>query len=490
MTQQRFQKRCEVEVPARSPVGPSPSREATFSFKVLAGFHVLRGAENFGASVAQVNFGGLTERRREFQSIDNGVELTWKLSNGEVFPVTGRTAFMDIELVGESTEQMALSAKYLAFRHRFLNEFFFDGIIAEYIDGSLSGGKVKFADQTIYLGLALLVFSTEAAILRATGGDVSDCENRISTLLEAINRLDRAAEPYFGAAVALDGFFLRDDVAGPGDPRLGGRFAECESDFQNPQNENASPSGDQIFGLMFGLSAVVRLSGSASLSAQAKEISARLFEYARRNRFVLTLPNGSATRRGSDMRWLSSLLNGLNKDITGDDRFSESEIDLLGQRLPLTGVAAFWDDPVSARQIADLAGGEFRVPLIGTDVELNSFALHLMLMAIAPSDVWNQSEVESVAMKVQHHLSVLIHCLRHPGRLPAAFDRSAITAILNACPDTGPAASLPPVSGWNKDNRWIRSGNLGEPSNAGSQRYNGLDWLILHDLDQLVFVGS
>lgn len=349
---------------------------------------------------------------------------------------------------------------------------------------------MKFSDQTIYLGQALLAMATEAAILRATGGEAADTKNQIKTLLDAINRLDEAADPYFGATAALDGFFVRDDVSGPADPRLVNRFAQCDSDFQNPQSENASPSGDQVFGMMFGLSAVVHFAGDAVLTTQAREISSRLYDYARRNRFTLRLPNGNETRRGSDMRWLSSLLHGLNQDITGQDLFDQSEIELMGQRLPLTGVAAFWDDPVTARQIGDLAGREFHVPIIGNEVELNSFALHLMLMAIAPSDVWSQSEVESVAMKVQHHLSVLVYCLRHPGRLPATFDRVQIQAILDACPDTGPAASLPPSSGWNKDNRWIRSGNLGEPSNGGNERYNGVDWMILHNLDQLVFVGS
>lgn len=77
------------------------------------------------------------------------------------------------------------------------------------------------------------------------------------------------------------------------------------------------------------MTAVVHFEGSAALTAQAREVSSRLFEYARRNGFVLRLSNGNDTRRGSWMRWLSSLLNGLNRDITGEDRFNESEIDLL-----------------------------------------------------------------------------------------------------------------------------------------------------------------
>lgn len=77
------------------------------------------------------------------------------------------------------------------------------------------------------------------------------------------------------------------------------------------------------------------------------------------------------------MRWLSSLLHGLIKDISGHDLFNESKIEIAGATLSLTPVAAFWDDPATARQIADLAGRGIRIPLIDQETELNSFALHI-----------------------------------------------------------------------------------------------------------------
>lgn len=82
MSQKRFEKQFVLDVPARSPIGPPPTREVVMSFTVPDGFRVSREGANFGARVAHVSFDGLTERRREFRSIENGVELTWKLSNG------------------------------------------------------------------------------------------------------------------------------------------------------------------------------------------------------------------------------------------------------------------------------------------------------------------------------------------------------------------------------------------------------------------------
>ena len=61
--------------------------------------------------------------------------------------------------------------------------------------------------------------------------------------------------------------------------------------------------------------------------------------------------------------------------------------------------------------------------------------------------------------------------------------------ILDACPDGGPRQSLDPKTGWNEDNRWIRAADLFKPSSGGPREYNGLDWMILHNLEQIVFVG-
>ena len=261
--QKAFRQRFEVEVPARGLVGAPPKREKTFQFQLSSAFKVVRDGSAHGAAVAQVNFGGLTEVRREFEATSNGVKLTWELKNDKVTPITGRKAFIILELRGERSTKMALSDKYRALRKRFLEGFYFQGRVAEFIDPSVSGGKAKFADQTIYMGQALLVFSTEMAVLKDSGQDASDARARIKQILDAIDELDLKADERLGGGAGSppNGLFVRDDIDGPNDPRLGGRFKEVDSDWQNPEKENASPSGDQIFGLMYGLLGVVRYSG-------------------------------------------------------------------------------------------------------------------------------------------------------------------------------------------------------------------------------------
>lgn len=265
-----FQWRVEIEVPAKPVFGVPPRRETTATFVLPSAYTIDRSAGSKGAQVAQVNFGGLTEIDRDFSEISNGVQLFWNLKNEETLPFSGRKAFMEVELLGTRQQKASLSAKYQALRKRLFDEFYFEGLIAEQIDRSVPGNAVKFADQTIYMGLALYVLATELEILRDAGADATETKSRVKEILRAIEQLDQAAEPQFGATSKLDGFFLRDDITGPNDGRLAGRFVKVESDFQFPNQENASPSGDQIFGLMYGLWAVVHFSGDSELVQQAR----------------------------------------------------------------------------------------------------------------------------------------------------------------------------------------------------------------------------
>ena len=93
---------------------------------------------------------------------------------------------------------------------------------------------------------------------------------------------------------------------------------------------------------MAGLWFVVHVGGDADLAQRARALSDRLYTYAQRCHFELALPDGTPVARGSDMRWVSSLLHGLNRAITGRDRFAESHINLMGLPLPLNGIADVW----------------------------------------------------------------------------------------------------------------------------------------------------
>ena len=237
-----------------------------------------------------------------------------------------------------------------------------------------------------------------------------------------------------------------------------------------------------MFGLFYGIWFVVTLAEDESLTARAKDLADRIYRFVQKKRFELTLPNGDDVKRGGDMSWISSLLHGLNKRITGIDRFKDSKIQLVGIPLPLNLVASFWDDAGGPAE--GWLRGQIDIPGFKT-LKIHSFSTHIVLMAVAPTNIWKQADFEATAMAVNHHLAVLTYALAHNTK-PHLFHFGDIRAILERCPDSGPRSDLPAKTGWQRDNRWIRSRDIGKPG-KGHRAYNGVDFLMLHNLAQIVF---
>jgi len=481
---EQFDQKLEMDVPAQGLLGDPPSREKTFTLTVPTGFTFTReiASGEHGTIIVHKNLESMDEKRLSFVEIPNGVKITWKIANSHSFPVTGRTASMTVRLVGvretiDPASTLAFSPKYQAIRQRFFDSFYYQGHVAEFIEDN----HIKFADQTIYIGQSLIFLASEACIKGRIEEDPGSSLQKIQEIFTAIEQLDQEGETLFGHAPSLNGFIVRDTITGPDDPRLNHRFQKVNSDWQKP--EDAAPSGDQIFGLLFGLWHVVKLVEDPATVQKAKEIAQRIFGYAMRNHFELTLPDGQPVKRGADMRWLSSLMHGLSKAITGNDLFDECTIKVLGQEFALTPIAAFWDD--TGDDAAEILRTKIDIPLLGEET-INSFAAHILLMAIAPGEVWTQQELEKAALGVNHHLAALTYALAHNVR-PLLFSAAEVQAILDQCPETGPRSDLPAESSWQTDNRWCRCKHIFEANN-GHEEYNGVDFLILHNLALLAFV--
>jgi hypothetical protein len=480
--EEHFDQEFQMDVPAKGLFGDPPSRERTFQHTVPNGFTIRReaNASLHGAQILHKNLESMDEQSLTFEEIANGVRFTWKVENPHSGPINGRTAFITIRLVGkrENVTQppFTFSPKYQGIRQRFLDRFYYQGHVAEFVRGK----HIKFADQTIYMGQTLIFLATEAQIKSQMHEDTRPSLQLIEEIFAAVEQLDQDAETLYGHTPSVNGFVARDNIRGVDDPRLKGRFTTVESDWQKP--EDAAPSGDQIFGLLFGLWFVEQLVEDGSLVAQAKKLADRLFLYAMQHKFELELPTGEPVKRGGDMRWLASLLHGLNKAITGKDRFDECRISVLGQDFKLNPLAAFWDN--TGEDAAEILRTRINIPLLGEQT-INSFAAHILLMAIAPSDIWSQEQLEDAALGVNHHLAILTYALAHHTK-PRHVNLATVQAILELCPDTGPRSDLSATTGWQKDNRWIRCKNIFE-ANDGHDEYNGVDFLILHNLAVLGF---
>ncbi len=100
------------------------------------------------------------------------------------------------------------SPKYLKIRQRYLQKFFWQGMSAEFVEGEGDSTHVKFADQTIYMGFAMLTFAGECRILSDAGLDTTQSERVLAQLLSGFEELDGAAEEkLYGTSQA--GFFVK-----------------------------------------------------------------------------------------------------------------------------------------------------------------------------------------------------------------------------------------------------------------------------------------
>ncbi|MBN1945353.1 MAG: hypothetical protein JW797_06720, partial [Bradymonadales bacterium] len=176
-------------------------------------------------------------------------------------------------------------------------------------DGSLAWG-----DATVWLGEYIAVLATEYAVFTRLGLDTTQTLDDLYYALNAFNRVDEAAEEWYGVPPARDGFFLRDDV--PPDfmwDEDAGRYRFPRDDdgllgygchtsvlsCQPPELDGGDyVSQDQVIGLIFGLNFVVRLVPDGivlegmDLRQEARAIVHRMVWHLRDNSWRVTAPNG------------------------------------------------------------------------------------------------------------------------------------------------------------------------------------------------------
>jgi hypothetical protein len=79
-------------------------------------------------------------------------------------------------------------------------------------------GRISFSgDEGMDIGYYLVMLATEYHLLKNEGGNLTGVKNEIYYALNAINRIDDAAENYFNNQINIDttqrnGFFMREDV--------------------------------------------------------------------------------------------------------------------------------------------------------------------------------------------------------------------------------------------------------------------------------------
>ena len=207
--QHDFDREFEIPVPAKVCSEIHPNAPAIFEFLLAPGPRnsAPGQSEAVRRTVTHKNLESMDEKELTFGIVANGVSITWRVANPNSAPVTGRTAHLTVRLTGLKIEgavaapPLGFSPRYEKLRRRFFDNFYHAGLVAEFIEGE----HIKFADQTIYMGQALIFLAAELAIRRRIGADLQPARTPLVEILDAIDQLDLAAETLFGARQPLMG---------------------------------------------------------------------------------------------------------------------------------------------------------------------------------------------------------------------------------------------------------------------------------------------
>jgi len=385
------------------------------------------------------------------------------------------------------------SPKYCQTRKRFFQQFFFDGAIAEGINGT----TVNFGDQTVYMGFALATFAGEAKILAEADLDTRPSELAIARILAEYDLLDTEAEQV-AYGTAEPGFFLRDYVIPPGRPgtrpdfsKLGfGEGFVVQSDFGN----DAAPgdkdmSQDQALHMLVGLWAVKQWAPDQHFDNRslAEQHTQRLIDFLKRERFLITRPESDdPVDRGADAQSLAGFMLQIAGQTLNQDQSSGAEVrffvPLIGTLiLPLDVVHGAVVDELNAQQ--SLEGIEIGVAGITLPIEPSSFWYNLLLLGAAYEAGVTAETFDRIAEECSDPaLGGYGHIWAKDLRALVQSSSVADVVIVQAntwhdlAPLNGPVGDLAGNPVWFKDNRWIR---CGETNDAPGWIWNGLDFLSL-----------
>lgn len=210
------------------------------------------------------------------------------------------------QMIRDRTNYRVLSEKYCNLRFRFVSKFLYSGLCADSLSPRGANAQVKFSDQQVSMGLALLAFAAESQVLRDAGLNTESSEAIIRQLLAAFETLKRPACEALGYVQYEDGFFVRDWVAAERTSDLGvPENLSIKSDFDDTRQPGGdrkwnSASLDQVIHMMVGWWAVCMWSTDVANRVSANRQASSVLGWLKRHRYRLYQPDGELVPRGEN----------------------------------------------------------------------------------------------------------------------------------------------------------------------------------------------
>jgi hypothetical protein len=349
-------------------------------------------------------------------------------------------------------------------------------------------GFIKWADSTIRLGWYLGVLATEHHLYThpaqfpgaAPAGPEATLDELHDALL-ALERLDEVADASFPppctSTPALNGFFIRDDVP-EGFHANFPPLTTTYSDFVDPVLTNKEMSQDQVYHLLIGLALVKRYVADG-VSVKGRELrpwavlqARRIIEHVSKHNWVIKNPacNNRDVNRGP----LAS----------GTSHGTRRAIEFITD-------GAFVPD---VQPVMESIWQGLRSPSYPVYIDIDN--LHMTSAIAAVGNGWGESTAEDLALLGQAPdwpLYALLHRALHD-EAAVGWCRTAeevntrARVMLDELPHGADIASPQPAPlaphGFTRSNRFMRdkqTAYTGEPGSEG-YRFNGLDYLLLHNL--------
>ncbi|TNF28977.1 MAG: calcium-binding protein [Deltaproteobacteria bacterium] len=348
-----------------------------------------------------------------------------------------------------------------------------------------SRGLYKWGDGTIWHGHYLEVLATEYAVFVELGLDPTETLNDIRLALAAFDRVDEAAEGYYGVAPARDGFFLRDDV--PADfmgnengyrfPRADGYAgygcASADVACEPPTIDGgAFTSQDQVVGMTLGLAAVATFvpsgvtSQGVDLNMDAREKIHRMINTLRNDGWKVLDPEGEhpPDAWGGNVIGFSNQLAKAANRYCGED-FGVSDYRTLASRIEgeaaWVGLQAIWS------------------------LTLN-FNRTMALKLASMTAVWSIDKLSGRAVGDTKDYYAVLAALMNDTRLPDDFSEWRMESVLDSAPCGGPCRGYASCDAGNEG--WKGESRIFGPRDRIGSRYhpeaefNGLDYMAIHNV--------
>jgi len=426
--------------------------------------------------------------------------------NWLVYYITYFLVFCSILCFNECFAQKTdkeLATIYFELRENFRQNFIYIGegsgksLPAVLVDPTFGKkGLIKFGDAPVYLGFYYAVLATEFKLCFDEHG-ITKCQQPLAELyyaMLALKRLDLAAEPFLVSDAAneyplpknVNGFFIRDDVS----VDLGKKLFNNQQVFSDycclDDAQKNALSQDQIIGLLYGLSFVIKLVDNNieyknyNFNKQASTLFKQLVEIEYENNWVLKNPvTGKKVPRGAYSLFQSYPMaesackivneNYHNRRSTGISRFSW----WFAQWPFVIGSKTTFIDPFEKK---------LRKPVYD---DINN---SLMLKLACISDTWRPKRMRKNSVAAEMEVYYLSWAMLFDAK--SKLDSEDIEKMLATISSKGAYffdENNKAPGGWASRDRWSHARHAYTGDKDFKGYYPSLDFMLLYNLWRLCY---